>query len=108
MLQLDIWVVHCSIAIQTWLDKNWPWIKYQFVPAGTMGIVQPCDVGIQRPLKQIIHQCQNTDIVEETLVSLHAGVCPLDAWIDTSIVTLCDHSVGWLVTVYYELNHPDM
>jgi DDE superfamily endonuclease len=108
VLQLDVWVVHRSIAFRTWLDKNWPWIKYRFVPAGTTGVAQPCDVGIQRPLKQIIRRCQNADIVEETLVSLRAGVLPLDVRIDTSVVTLRDRSVGWLVTAYDELNHPDI
>ncbi|KIK81333.1 hypothetical protein PAXRUDRAFT_126380, partial [Paxillus rubicundulus Ve08.2h10] len=38
ILQLNVWVVHCSIAFRMWLDKNYSWIQYQFVPAGTPGI----------------------------------------------------------------------
>ncbi|KIK95919.1 hypothetical protein PAXRUDRAFT_125271, partial [Paxillus rubicundulus Ve08.2h10] len=38
ILQLDVWVVHCSVAFQTWLDKNYSWIWYRFVPVGTTGI----------------------------------------------------------------------
>ncbi|KAG1860554.1 hypothetical protein C8R48DRAFT_544650, partial [Suillus tomentosus] len=35
ILQLDCWVVHRSIAFRTWLDANYDWIRYLFVPAGT-------------------------------------------------------------------------
>ncbi|KAH7905739.1 hypothetical protein BJ138DRAFT_964080, partial [Hygrophoropsis aurantiaca] len=35
VLQLDVWIVHRSVAFRTWLDANYPWIKYRFVPAGT-------------------------------------------------------------------------
>ncbi|KIK91472.1 hypothetical protein PAXRUDRAFT_149437, partial [Paxillus rubicundulus Ve08.2h10] len=51
ILQLDVWVVHHSVTFHTWLDKNFDWIHYHFVPAGTTGIAQPCDMGIQHPLK---------------------------------------------------------
>ncbi|KIJ10719.1 hypothetical protein PAXINDRAFT_28855, partial [Paxillus involutus ATCC 200175] len=34
ILQLDVWSVHKSIQIRTWLDKEYPWIKYHFVPGG--------------------------------------------------------------------------
>ncbi|KAH7903348.1 hypothetical protein BJ138DRAFT_1194697, partial [Hygrophoropsis aurantiaca] len=30
ILQLDVWVVHRSVAFRTWLSTNWPWIKYRF------------------------------------------------------------------------------
>ncbi|KIK82151.1 hypothetical protein PAXRUDRAFT_154433 [Paxillus rubicundulus Ve08.2h10] len=47
LLQLDCWTIHSSVAFCTWLDKTWPWIKYRYVPAGTTGVAQPCDFGIQ-------------------------------------------------------------
>ncbi|KIJ10096.1 hypothetical protein PAXINDRAFT_86586, partial [Paxillus involutus ATCC 200175] len=47
ILQLDCWVIHCSIAFHTWLDVNYEWIQYWFVPAGTTGVAQPCNIGIQ-------------------------------------------------------------
>ncbi|KIK78335.1 hypothetical protein PAXRUDRAFT_164260, partial [Paxillus rubicundulus Ve08.2h10] len=44
ILQLDVWVVHCSVTFHMWLDKNFDWICYCFVPSGTTGIAQPCSV----------------------------------------------------------------
>ncbi|KAG2343785.1 hypothetical protein BDR05DRAFT_883749, partial [Suillus weaverae] len=73
ILQLNCWSVHCSLAFRTWLDINYEWIHYQFVPAGTTGVAQPCDVGIQRPLKLAIKELQHEDIVTETLTQLMAG-----------------------------------
>ncbi|KAG2353986.1 hypothetical protein BDR07DRAFT_1382639 [Suillus spraguei] len=61
---------HRSVAFQTWLDINYEWIHYRFVPAGTTGVAQPCDVGIQCPLKLAIKKLQHEDIVMETLTQL--------------------------------------
>ncbi|KAH7917361.1 hypothetical protein BV22DRAFT_976149, partial [Leucogyrophana mollusca] len=33
ILQLNVWVVHRSVAFRTWLDTTYTWIKYRFVPA---------------------------------------------------------------------------
>ncbi|KAF8837348.1 hypothetical protein BDN67DRAFT_909341, partial [Paxillus ammoniavirescens] len=36
-----------------------------FVLTGTTGVAQPCDVGIQRPLKLAIKELQHEDIITE-------------------------------------------
>jgi hypothetical protein len=108
ILQLDVWSVHRSIAFRTWLDANYDWITYLFVPANCTGIAQPCDVGIQRPFKLAIKQAQHADIVEETLRLLQAGVDPENVRLDTSIGTLRDRSVGWLVKAYNKINKPSI
>ena len=56
ILQLDVWSVHHSIAFWTWLNTNYDWITYLYVPGNCTGIAQPCDVGIQRPFKQTTWQ----------------------------------------------------
>ncbi|KAG1898796.1 uncharacterized protein F5891DRAFT_1190586 [Suillus fuscotomentosus] len=90
ILQLDCWVIHRSIAFRTWLDVNHPWIHYCFVPAGTTGVAQPCDVGIQRSLKLAIKELQHKDIVSETLSQLTAGKTPDDLRLDVTKPTLRD------------------
>ncbi|KAG2140340.1 hypothetical protein BD769DRAFT_1332145, partial [Suillus cothurnatus] len=67
VLQLDVWLVHKSVQFCTWLDQQYPWIKYRFVPGGCTRIAQPCDVGIQCPFKLAIKQSKHADIVEELL-----------------------------------------
>ncbi|KAF8834174.1 hypothetical protein BDN67DRAFT_985508 [Paxillus ammoniavirescens] len=61
---LDVWVVHCSVAFQTWLDKNYSWIRYQFVPAGITGIAQPCEEGSEMPNMMIswLRHCHNLQL----------------------------------------------
>ncbi|KIK73787.1 hypothetical protein PAXRUDRAFT_177471 [Paxillus rubicundulus Ve08.2h10] len=70
VLQLDIWVVHFSVAFHTCLDVTWPWIKYRFGPAGTTCVAQPFNVGIQYLLKLYIKECQHSDVIKETLNQL--------------------------------------
>ncbi|KIK79573.1 hypothetical protein PAXRUDRAFT_60299, partial [Paxillus rubicundulus Ve08.2h10] len=62
--------VHRSVAFRTWLDTHYAWIRYRLIPAGTTGVAQPCDVGIQRPLKLAIKELWHEDIIAETLSQL--------------------------------------
>ncbi|KIK92868.1 hypothetical protein PAXRUDRAFT_146396 [Paxillus rubicundulus Ve08.2h10] len=90
ILQLDVWSVHKSIQFCTWLDKEYPWIKYRFVPRGCTGIAQPCDVGIQCPFKLVIRQSQHADIVKESLSLLKKDVAAPIIRLNTTLPTLCD------------------
>jgi hypothetical protein len=106
ILLLDVWTVHWSIAFRTWLDRTFPWIHYIFVPAGCTGVAQPCDVGIQCSFKHVIKQCQHTDVVDETLALLQAGTAPVDLRLNTTIGTVRDRSVAWLVKAHKAINRP--
>lgn len=108
ILQLDCWSVHRSVAFRTWLDVNYEWIRYRFVPAGTTGVAQPCDVGIQRPLKLAIKELQHEDIVAETLTQLTAGRTADEIRLDVTKGTLRDRSVRWVVEAYKLINKPDI
>jgi len=108
ILQLDVWSVHRSVAFRTWLDKNYPWIVYLFILGGCTGIAQPCDIGIQRPLKLAINHAQHTDIVDETLASLQAGSDPSTLRLNTKVTALRDCSVAWLVKGYHAINKPSL
>ncbi|KAG1876946.1 hypothetical protein C8R48DRAFT_591009, partial [Suillus tomentosus] len=92
----------------TWLDVNYEWIRYRFVPAGTTGVAQPCDVGIQHPLKLAIKELQHEDIVAETLTQLTAGRTADKIRLDVTKGTLRDRSVRWVVEAYKLINKPDI
>lgn len=62
--QLDVWSVHRSEEFRTWMKKTHPTIILDFVPGGCTSVHQPCDVGIQRPLKLSIRRSYHEDIVE--------------------------------------------
>jgi hypothetical protein len=108
ILQLDAWVIHRSVAFRTWLSTHYDGITYLYVPANCTGIAQPCDIGIQHLFKLALRQAQHADIVDKTLRLLQDGVDPENIRLDTSIGTLRDRSVGWLVKAYNKINKPSI
>lgn len=108
ILQLDIWSVHKSIQFRTWLDQQYPWIKYRFVPGGCTGIAQPCDVGVQRVFKLAVKRAQHADIVEESLLLLKKDEAAPVIRLDTTLPTLRDRSLQWLIDGYRAINKPDV
>ena len=63
--QIDVWSVHRLQEFRDWMKKQHPAIVLDYVPGGCTGVHQPCDVGIQRPLKLSIRRSYHEDIVEE-------------------------------------------
>lgn len=104
ILQLDAWSVHRSQSFGQYMVTTWPWIIRDFVPGGCTGIWQPCDVGIQRFIKASIRRSQHEDIVAETTALLKSGVLPRDIRLDTTLATLRNRSVQWLVQAYHDIN----
>ncbi|KAF8586871.1 hypothetical protein K439DRAFT_1230057, partial [Ramaria rubella] len=98
--QIDVWSVHHLIAFRTWMNVNYFWIITSFVPGGCTGLFQPCDVGIQRPLKISIKRTQHANIVEETLGQLQEGKSAVNIHLDTTVGILHNCSVKWLVNTY--------
>jgi hypothetical protein len=108
LLQLDAWKVHRSKEFREWLHAEYPWIVTDFIPAGCTGLWQPCDVGIQRPLKLAIKQCQQNDLVQTTLLQLESGIDPSQIKVDATLGTLRESAVSWLVSAYHQINKPDI
>lgn len=108
ILQIDVWAVHRSQEIRDWLHRTYPWIIIEYVPGGCTGIFQGCDVGIQRVLKLSIKRSQHQDIVIELLDQLDNGVEPDETRLDTTLGTLRDRCVDWLVTAYKYVNKPEI
>lgn len=53
---IDVWSVHRSAEFRQCMKKNYPWIIINYVPGGCTRLAQPCDVGIQRPLKHAMRR----------------------------------------------------
>ncbi|OJT12062.1 hypothetical protein TRAPUB_11400 [Trametes pubescens] len=113
LLQLDVWVVHRGTEFRTWLTETHPAIIRDFVPAGCTGIFQPCDTGIQRPLKQAIRQAQQEDLIVEARKAIEEnrrrtknGQDPVPFKFDIRLGVLRDRSVRWLLEVYKAIDNP--
>lgn len=77
-----------------------------FVPGGCTGIWQPLDVGIQRLLKLSIKRSAHRDIVDEALRQIKAGKVAHDIRLDTTVGTLRDRSVRWIVQAIEDISDP--
>jgi hypothetical protein len=93
LLQLDIWAVHRSHEFRDWMRNTYLWIILDFVPGGCTGLFQPCDVGMQRPLKLAGRKSQQNDLIEEAKAKLGGGERAECIVFDKSIGTLHDRSV---------------
>ncbi|EED85048.1 predicted protein [Postia placenta Mad-698-R] len=71
---------------------------------------QPCDTGIQQPLKHVIRQAQHADLVAEALdqIKNKPGGSDPQMKVDMTLGTLRDRSVGWLVDAYRAVNKPEI
>jgi hypothetical protein len=100
ILQLDVWSVHASQAFRQWMWDNHPKIILIYVPGGCTRVFQPCNVGIQWPLKQALISCQNESRVLEVLSLLDSGK-PFEALkLDESLKFLRDRIPSSLVRAY--------
>ncbi|KAL3677917.1 hypothetical protein R1sor_020873 [Riccia sorocarpa] len=88
MLVLDCWSVHKSAAFHSWLEETHTWIALLFVPAGCTSKFQPCDVIVQRPLKDAFRKEFQGWCVREISNMLTESSSPEDIKMDFSISTL--------------------
>jgi hypothetical protein len=108
IFQLDCWSVHCSSDFRMWMAETYPWIAFQYVPGGCTGHFQACDVGIQRLLKLAIRRACHDDIVQEIVLALESGLAPSEIVNDSSIGTLRNRSVRWIVEGYKGISSPEL
>lgn len=101
---IDCWSVHKSEEFRSWMKDAHSNIIISFVPGNLTGLAQPLDVGIQRVLKQSMKQSTHKDIVNETMAHLDSGK-PLGAFkLDTTLGTLYDRCVSWILGAYHDIN----
>jgi hypothetical protein len=101
--QIDVWSVHRSEEFRGWMGKNHPNIIIDYVPGGCTGVHQPCDVGIQRPLKLSIRKSYHEDIVNEFVSELNKG--NNSPSLKEALGVIRDRSVQWLWNAYNTINN---
>lgn len=105
--QIDVWSVHRSTEFREWMRANHPNIVMDFVPGGCTGVHQPCDVGIQRPLKLSIRKSYHEDIVIELLSELDkGGECT--PTLKDSLGVIRNRSVRWMWNAYQALSNKEL
>jgi len=105
---IDCWSVHRSDEFLSWMIVTHITIIVLFVPAGCTGLFQACDVGFQRIFKHSLKLSAHSDVVQEVLAQLKAGVAVSDIKIDTTLGVLRDRTVHWLWTAFQTLNKPEI
>ena len=104
--QIDVWSVHRSEEFRDWMHTKHPNIVIDFVPGGCTGVHQPCDVGIQRPLKLSARKSYHEDIVNDFLKELDKGN-PTPR-LNDSLGVIRDRSVRWMWNAYRALNNKEL
>jgi len=105
---IDCWSVHRSQEFRDWMRDNYPWILLRYVPGGCTGVLQPCDVGIQRILKHAMKKTALSHIVKETVAHLDNNKNPGTILLAKTIGILRNRSVEWLVNGYNAINKPEI
>lgn len=108
LFQIDVWAVHRSVAFRTWINTTYPYIIVDYVPGGCTGLFQPCDLGIQRPVKIMLKRAQHADLVREALEKLEGGTKPEELKLDARKGIVRDRTVGWMIQAYHGVNKPEI
>ena len=105
---IDCWSVHKSEEFRGWMKISHPTIIISFVPGNCTGVWQPLNVGTQRVLKQSMKRLAHKDIVIETMTHLDSGAPSSTFKLDTSLGTLRDRSVAWILNAYHDINKEEL
>jgi hypothetical protein len=103
----DIYPVHTSEALRTFVFEEFPNIIIIFVPGNCTGIFQPQDVGIQRVAKHKLKQSMLQYQIDCHQAQVATGISPENVTFTTSYPVLRDASVQTCVDLYNWLITPD-
>ena len=90
------------------MGENYRWILVRYVSGGCTGIIQPCDVGIQRILKHTMKKTGVSHIVKETVAHLNNNETPGIIILTNAVMVLQNRLVEWLVKRYQAINKPEI
>jgi hypothetical protein len=88
------------------MKAHHPKIILDFVPGGTTGVWQACDVGMQRIFKHSLKRSYHEDVVGVILKQIDDGADIIE--IDNKLGVLRDQSVSWLWKAHQTLNRPEI
>ncbi|RPA72791.1 hypothetical protein BJ508DRAFT_381373 [Ascobolus immersus RN42] len=103
ILYIDVYWCHRCDEFLDWLET------YQetrgcfivlFVPANTTSVCQPCDVGLQRPVKHELRRQHMRMATMETAEQLRKGISPENIRLDVSLPHLRNQTPQWLYNTY--------
>ncbi|KAF8239302.1 hypothetical protein L208DRAFT_1238120, partial [Tricholoma matsutake] len=108
--QINVWSVHQSQEFWDWIRDKHPTILIDFIPGGCTGIHQPCDVGIQCPLKLSLKHSYHEDVINQFLTQFDEKQDgDLEALIfNKTLGMLRDGSVQWLWNAFNAVNKPNL
>lgn len=95
ILLLDVW--HRDKTFLDFMAQKFPRIHLVFVPGGCTGLIQPCDVFIQRPFKHALLQQFSKWAAQEVLNELSKGKTAEDIRLDLSITRVREVSCSWIL-----------
>lgn len=104
--QIDVWSVHRAEKFRSWMKTYHPSIILQYVPGGCTGILQPCDVGIQRVFKHALKCSYHEDVVRMMTHQIESGT--EDLVFDKRRGQLRDLSVKWIWDAFKSVNKPEI
>jgi hypothetical protein len=99
--KINCWLVHCSESF-CWWKENHSNIIIVFVPGGCTSVWQPLNVGIQRVLKLSMRRLAHRDVVTEVSGQFERNRERIS--IDTTLGTLCNYSLQWIVNAVDDIN----
>lgn len=96
---IDSWVVHRSQEFVRYCQR-FPWLHVVLVPANCTSVLQPADVGLQRPFKARFREEFHRHMFAQVAQRLSDGA-PIKDWLMTdSIVDLKKLAVKWITVAW--------
>lgn len=104
LLQQDLYAVHRSESVVTWLRETYPYIILAFVPGGCTGAVQIPDTCLNRPFKAAIKESYCQWVIEQLTSQLQeTGILPANMKLDIALATVRPWSLAWLLSAFKQL-----
>lgn len=111
ILYLDVYWCHRCDGFLNWLEtltEKFCLFIVIFVPANTTSVNQPCDVGLQRPVKhELKRQYMQSAILETSEQLQRPGITPQNVRLDVSLPHLRNQTPRWLSNTFTTVSGTD-
>jgi hypothetical protein len=96
VILLDCWSVHRGQEFLNFMKTNYPEFTLVFIPAGCTGKIQPADVLLQRPLKNMITTNYTSWTISEIKEQLQSGKAAEQIRLSESAIELKKQMMHWI------------